>query len=305
MSPLTPILDDFYADHTNHYHLVASDPMLCCTILTISSRYHTLPLPGGHSRGHLIHQRLWDHCQNLLMRIVLGQEKGSKAKTRTLGSIEALLLLTEWQPRALHVPSVADGWDSDAMLTHKDRRDHGGANVANPSRGRWLEDVIIPARRFDRMSSMVLGCAMTLANELGVFDPETQEDTLTDASCEFDRRYSRRRTSIATLLYLYQEHLSSRLGLKSMMPQSISHSIIPGGSLKSTSYENGEWSSFMTASTELTKIVRSITDVLFPSPVITKHLLQSGRYISMIEHFRSLLSNWEARYLKSPCKHTR
>jgi hypothetical protein len=100
--------------------------MLTCIILTISSRYHTIPTIGGQSRGYLIHQRLWDHFQHLLMRLVLGQEKISKAKTRTLGTIEALLLLTEWHPRALYAPPASDGWDSDVLFTAKDRRDEGG-----------------------------------------------------------------------------------------------------------------------------------------------------------------------------------
>lgn len=50
------------------------------------------------------------------MKIMLGQVKPSKAQTRTIGSIEALLLLSEWHPRALHFPTAADGWDCELMI---------------------------------------------------------------------------------------------------------------------------------------------------------------------------------------------
>lgn len=254
--------------------------------------------PGGESRGHLLHQRLWDHCQHILMRILLGQEKSSKAKTRTLGSIEALILLTEWHPRALQVPPVSDGWDSDVILSFPDARDQTGAAVDNPSRDRWLEDVIQPAQRSDRMSRTVLGMAMSLANELGVFDQ--QDDAAPGGNMsEYEARQHHRRRALAKLLFLYQEQLSSRLGCKSLMPESVSHGITSSSTSRMSFAKRGEdWGSFMIAWTELTRMVRSISDVLFPSQAITSQLLRSGRYISIIEHFRLLLSGWEEKHLK-------
>lgn len=297
MSPLSPILDDFYADHANHFDLVTREPLLGCMIMTISSRYHSVSTTVGQSRGYLIHQRLWDHCQHILVRILLGQEKLSKAKTRTLGSIEALILLTEWHPRALQVPPVSDGWDSDMIMTLPDARDQNGAAVDNPTRDRWLEDVIQPAQRSDRMSRTVLGMAMSLANELGVFDQH--EDAVPENSSQYDIRQYHRRRALAKLLFLYQEQLSSRLGCKSLMPESVTHGIMSSSTSNLSFSKHGEdWNAFIIAWTELTKTVRSISDVLFPSQTITSQLLRSGRYISIIEHFRLLLSSWERKHLK-------
>lgn len=260
-------------------------------LLTISSRYHTLPVVGGHSRGYLIHQRLWDHCQSLLTRIVLGLEKSSKAKTRTLGSIEALLLLTEWHPRALHAPPPNDGWDSDVMLTLKDQRDLNGTSVDHPSRNRWLEDVILPARRSDRMSWMVLGCAVSLGSELGLFDDHNDSTWL--GSPGSDAKIRTKRGRLAKLIYVYQEQLSSRLGRRSMMHQSTSHAITFSKIPDMDGSHNGrQWPLFMSAWTGLTKVVRSISDLLFPSASVTNQILRSGRYINMIEHVQSLLSIW-------------
>ncbi|KAK9853251.1 hypothetical protein MYU51_007083 [Penicillium brevicompactum] len=168
MAPLSPVLTDFFASHKNQYYLVTQEPMLCYTILMISSRYHTLPGVGGYSRSFFIHHRLWQHCQHLLLRITLGQEKISKAKTRTIGSIEALLLMSEWHPRALQFPPETDGWDSDFIMTSPDIRDPPSTEDI-PVSSRWREDVVEPTKRFERMSWMVLNSALALAHELGVF----------------------------------------------------------------------------------------------------------------------------------------
>lgn len=299
LAPFSPALDDFYAQHSNHYYLVVREPMLCCVILTISSRYHILPVPGGVSRAYLIHQRFWDHCQHLLTRIMLGQEKGSKAKTRTLGSVEALILLTEWQPLGLHVPPAGDGWDSTALFTVKDARDKSDPDIDCPSRGRWLEDVINPARRFDRMAWMSIGAALSLSNELGVFDNDDPSHILLADLSVYERRKHCRRGELTNILYNYQEQLATRLGRKSMMPQGF----VQGSVLDIGTTHNGDsWAWFMSAWTELTKLGRCISDMLFPSTSITKHLLKTGRYSGMIEQFMNLIRAWKTKFLQEPGK---
>lgn len=301
MSPLSPVLDGFYADHTNHYQLVTREPFLCCMILAISSRYHALPSPGGISRGYMLHQRLWDHCQHLLLRLIMGQEKNSKARIRTLGSIEALLLLVEWHPRSLHVPPVGDGWDSDVLLTVRNDRDESSVNVDGPSRSRWKEDVIKPAKRSDQMSWMVLGCASSLMMEVAL--PSGDEDTTIPDAEGYGKRLQNRRLPLIRLVCLFQEQLSSRLGNRSMMPEGLSHIISPMKSASRTgTHPHDDWEVLMSAWEELTKLERSISHTMFPSCVVTRHLLRSGRYLGMIDHFRPLLSAWEGRFLDPASK---
>lgn len=109
IAPQSPVLTSFYAAPGSHYWLITQEPMLCCVILLISSQFHHPPGIGGKSRGYFIHHRLFQHCQHLILRIMLGQEKLSKAKTRHIGTIEALLLLSEWCPQSLHFPPRT-GW---------------------------------------------------------------------------------------------------------------------------------------------------------------------------------------------------
>jgi hypothetical protein len=299
LSPLSPILTDFYSDHTNHYLLITQEPLLCCVILTISSRYHNLPGVGGVSRGYLIHERLWHHCQHIILRIVLGQEKISKAKTRKPGTIEALLLLTEWNPRSLYFPPPNDGWDSDLLFSAVDKRDEVHHNTEESSRGRWLEDVINPAKRSDRMSWMLVGCALSLAQELGIFD-DRDKDTNKDWSVypPGEERRVEQRHRLRRLLYLYIEQLSSRLGCESIIPQSLSHKLsVVSPSTTSVYRSTDNWLPFMSAWIALTKLVKSVSDMLFHSPSFTNHLLHSGRYINLIEHFQPLLSTWKVNHL--------
>ena len=100
------------------------------TLLTIASRYKQMSGTGGHCRSHAIHEQLWTYLRGMIERCLWGQEAfgggfcGSggpsidesqtsstapwrgmrKGSLRTLGTIESLMILTEWHPRALHFP---------------------------------------------------------------------------------------------------------------------------------------------------------------------------------------------------------
>ena len=303
LSPLSPILSDFYSNHSNHSLLISAEPFLCSTILMISSRYNVLPGVGGASRGYFIHDRLWEHCQRFVMRIMLGQEKASNAKTRTVGSIEALLLISEWHPRALHFPTASDGWDCDLMIGAASDPDDEQTEFSlkgDSASGRWLEDVIEPAKRSDRMSWMLMGCALSLAHELGLFEENGTEKTQeTDIQIPIDY-LALRRIRARKLLYVFIEQLSSRLGCTSMIPQSLNHVLM--AKIPSTSFTRAaeQWQSFMSAWIELTKLIKSVSDMLFPSASFTRQILRSGRYIGLLEHFQPLLNQWRARHL-DPC----
>lgn len=256
----------------------------------LASRHHTLPGLGGASRSYYIHDRFFKHCQSLISRLVFGQEKGFLAKTRTVGSIEALLLLTEWHPRALHFPPEIDGWDSDLLLTALDDSSAPALNGRPPNR--WLEDVIEPARRSDRMSWMLLGCALSLAHELNIFDDGQETETMTrnndtEATLNLDERARTRR-----LLYVFMTQLSLRLGTMSMLPHNLPQ--IVGNR---NTQRHAAWQTFMLAWIELTKLLKSVSDLAFPSKSFTQELFRSGRYVSLLEHFQLLLKQWSDSHL--------
>jgi hypothetical protein len=301
-SPLSPILGEFYAQHENHYSLIALDPFLCTTILMISSRYNILPGVGGASRGYFVHDRLWEQCQRFIMKIMLGQVKPSKAQSRTIGSIEALLLLSEWHPRALHFPTAADGWDCELMIGANNTTEEGSKLLeGDATSNRWLEDVIEPAKRSDRMSWMLMGCALSLAQELGLFEDNATINKDQISYSNFTSEYLViRRIRARKLLYVLLEQLSWRLGCTSMIPQSLNHALMEKIPVDSATGAVEQWQSFMSAWVELTKLARSVSDTIYPSAATTRSLLRTGRYIGLLEHFQPLLVSWRKKYL-DPC----
>lgn len=128
LSPLSPILLDYFSNHENHSALISSEPMLCTTILTISSRYHVLHGEGGMLRSDDIHRKFWLYWKTLFMRVMYGEDSGPNASTRSIGTIESLLLMTEWHPRALHFAPDVDGWEFDMSR---------GSNMSQQSGKGW------------------------------------------------------------------------------------------------------------------------------------------------------------------------
>ncbi|KAK7215724.1 hypothetical protein V2G26_003727 [Clonostachys chloroleuca] len=286
LAPMSPVCHGWDLSHSKHYSLVTQEPLLACTILMISARYHTLPGVGGTTRGVIIHQRLWDHCQHLIMRIIFGQEKKSKAKTRTVGALEALLLIHEWQPNAIHFPPGSDGWDSDLLLSVQDDRDDPYGNQADAPGTRWMADIVEPARMSDKMSWMLLGCAQSLAHELGLYDPNK-----TDIPGSHPLSQRSRGPRLAKLLYIFIEQLSTRLGCTSLAMHT------QGRALPDRSPAAPD-SAFLSAWIELTSLLRTISDVLFPSSLEARQILLGSRYINIIKHFKGQLLSWKAAHLK-------
>ncbi len=175
LSPLTPLIVPDYRAHSKHAALLAEEPMLVITLLTISSRYMELSGPGGVSRPFAIHARLWKYLQGMIGRLIFAQEQfgggfcGAGAPPgnvtnhftrrglRTLGTIESLMILTEWHPRALHFPP---GDDNELVLPDElplfsfDSSPSAFNSSVNPKGGyygRRIESCLEPCWRSDRM----------------------------------------------------------------------------------------------------------------------------------------------------------
>lgn len=281
--------------------------MLCCTIIMISCRFHVLPGAGGTAKGYFLHNRLWKHCEHLILRIMLGQEKGAQTRARSLGSMEALLLITEWHPRSLHFPPETHGWDADLLM--RSVSDHeletgeddtqSADQEASPS-AQWLEEVIEPSRRADRMSWMLLGCVVSLAHELRLYDAGSASDRAAPAA---QGDVQDRKLRLKKLLYVFHTQLALRLGHISLMPTSLLHTINKTARpITVPVSKDQQWHLFMDAQLDLTKLFISISDVFFSSPASTRTLLLNGRYANHIANFQSLLTRWNEDHLQPQCK---
>lgn len=257
--------------------------MLCCTLLTISSRYFILPGAGGVSRSHFIHQRLWQYCELLIRRVMFGQEKHSTAKTRIVGSIESLILISDWHPRSVHFPPDTEGWDGELISPAYDRRNRLHTNGDVPLI-RWREDVFEPARRSERMSWMLLGAATSLAYELGIFDGAGSNDPKLSA------RYNR----AARLLYVYVTQMAVKMGCSSLLPDNMQ---VLQASPEST--QDPQWSACMKLWADLTRLMKTASAMFFQSMPFTKQQLHSGQYVILLQHFSPSLDKWHEQFAAS------
>ena len=130
MAILSPIVYHFYRNHDNHHILIHKDPVLCCTIVALSARHHLLASEGGLSRGYHIHDRLWQHCQSTFHRVIWDEARVTKDQLRYLGTIESMLLATEWHPRSSHLPI------SEAVTDMREAEDVNDETTLSSSKGR-------------------------------------------------------------------------------------------------------------------------------------------------------------------------
>jgi hypothetical protein len=144
---------------------------------------------------------------------------------------------------------------------------------------------------------MLLGSALTFAHGLDLYDDS--KDTSTSAATENSNpHYSAftqlRRCRLKRLLFVYISQLASRIGCP--IPKSPFHTsmspMAPGPDLA----QDRQWHDHMTSWIDLTRLVRTSSEFLFPSKSVTRELLQSGRYTEFLEHFRPLLEQWLDKY---------
>lgn len=354
LSPLTPIVVPDYRDHAFHAKLLKEEPMLVITLLTISARYSQ---PSGSSgigaasRSYLIHEKLWKYLQGMIDRMIFGQEQFgggfcgagqqpgsdvnplSRKGLRTLGTVESLMLLTEWHPRALHFPP---GDDDDELVLPDDPYETGAKadmyrGVGDKRIDSWLE----PCWRSDRMCWMLLGNAMTLAFEIGVFD-ETSEHEFEEANQHLShatvKAYYRRKNHLRDLLIIYVTQTSGRLGLTSMLPKIDRDETLAGGPTPLDMYHerisrikapppqfgmrsDGQRLPLESIATQerhavqdlvldfwqrIAKVMEMGNLKLFSNRRKTRELLKSGRYEEMLKFFQGPLTEWRTCFDRAP-----
>lgn len=318
LAPMTPVVIHNYRPLSMHTSLVIDEPILAVTILTIASRYMQLSGPGATIRAYQIHDVLWNNLRGMVQRLVWGQEQfgggfcgGGAVKThesrtgqitwkgslRTLGTIEALLLLTDWHPRALHFPPGDNEnrlLDADFPLTNDNATPVSGSletredgKVAFSS---WLE----PAWRSDRMSWMLLGAAVTLSFELGVFDKEhynCKDHHGPESECARKQRVRR-------MVLVYVSQTSGRLGFTPMLSFEKwqadpvfekTNRIHRHGSADPTELMQECWMG-------IAGLMYKANEEIFLTKQYTRDLTSNGQYIDAIARFKPMLQDWKANF---------
>ncbi|KAL3459071.1 hypothetical protein BJX64DRAFT_291612 [Aspergillus heterothallicus] len=319
LAPLSPIVIPDFSHPSTHRSLLTDEPVLAVTILTAASRHMKPDGDGAHSRAFYIHDRLWSYLRGMIERLFWGQEKfggngiginkprsfdlaptaakiSHKGNLRSLGTIEALLILTDWHPRNLHFPPGDDEnalLDLDAQSLGRFDRDLDGDVDTAANRGSngapegrvafqtWLE----PAWRSDRMSWMLLSTAQALAFELGVFDQKNDAKMACESLAEQTRKRRLRR-----LILVYITQSSGRLGIPSMLPlpqwaDDIQPTPVTGSKSNEIDKMHDCWLG-------ISKIMYQSNQLLFASNEQTSDLIRSGRYRDQIDRFQPFLREW-------------
>lgn len=138
-------------------------PLLLCAIITISARYHAFHSIGleddEQMRRHIkVHEHLWVYCQRLISKTIWAE-----ASTRSIGTVLAFLLFTEWNPRAIH-------WKWPDYANQDDDKQDSTAEASDWSKSKDDGGLsgMAAIRRSDRMNWMLTGTAVRLAQDMGL-----------------------------------------------------------------------------------------------------------------------------------------
>ncbi|KAK6611478.1 Transcriptional activator ARO80 [Botrytis cinerea] len=346
LSPLTPISPPTFKEPYTHPMLLVEEPILTVTLLTISSRYMEMSGAGGHSRSYAIHEQLWTYLRGMIERCLWGQEAfgggfcGSgaeasltsstapwrglrKGSLRTLGTIESLMILTEWHPRALHFPP-AEATDElmlpvpgkeDTFTTDEEGKHHLPGGVG----GRRIEGWLEPAWRSDRMCWMLLSTAMGLGYELGVFDDidESLADGGEMTRPEYNEEsYRIRAARIKRLVLIYVTQLAGRLGWTNMVPEHLRKTDPAFAPRKRRLSIDGKTPETNTTSVTnfnyipdlelddqiihcwagISNAMRMGNEKIFRSRQYTTKIIQDGSYTDLLKDFQPMLSSWKREF---------
>ncbi|KAK5119040.1 hypothetical protein LTR62_000251 [Meristemomyces frigidus] len=323
LAPLTPVALPNFRPHSEHERLLTQEPMLTITILLIASRHMKLTGPGSVSRPYEIHKRLWSYLQGMINRVVWGQEQfgggycgagstpaGSvpasdmnplaRKGLRTLGTVESLVLLTEWHPRMMHFPP--DEADTELMLPDEPvstpfvaiDEDDTPKGIGGQRMDTWLE----PVWRSDRMCWMLLGMAMSLAFEVGVFDQtDWQRHARTMEGQPLSpgnlQTYDKRRGSVRDLLLVYVTQTSGRLGLTTVLPTNYSKPEDSNVFDRKYLQHASQQETIMHFWLRMAAIIREGNSSIFANKAFTRDLIKNGDYGKAIQHLSAKLIEWK------------
>lgn len=183
-SAFSPVVPEYFRCRSQHATLLEEEPVLTITILMIGSRYRKWTGPAAVARSYIVHDRIWRYLQGMISRLFWSEDlfvseflslRGPRpAYTdtwshgfRTLGTCEALLLLLDWHPRALHFPPPDEDTSSIVIPEPKIPRNSAGtAGYYGPGSGHdWLA-------RSDRLCHSMLSTVLMLATEMGIFSED-------------------------------------------------------------------------------------------------------------------------------------
>lgn len=160
MAPLYSLLHPSIFEPQYLETLVKSESLLLGSIIVIAARYSKVLLDN---RGAIVHNKLSVWVRQRILGVIDGDPL-----LRTISSVEAFLLLSEWPMLPVPTFNEHDTTDDDD---------------APPEEALLLK----PSTRYDAYSWAYMGIAVRLAQELGIHDIASLSQTNTENSWKQNR----------------------------------------------------------------------------------------------------------------------
>lgn len=203
-----------YKNVETHLELM-EQPLLCMAILAISSRFLKLKGHGAYSRGHYIHDAFSAKVTEYVNQINWGQRTVGERNTytntgdwilpvkgiRTLGTVEALLLLCQWNLQHVYLPQFVQGIIVNETQPSGSHVNTQAFEFTVHNTGISSSDTgFDPIQRSNRVTLHLETLAFAIANEAGVFSRFKESDP------------SRvRAQNIRRLIYVFKTQLELRM----------------------------------------------------------------------------------------------
>lgn len=234
---------------------IADMPIFLAAITTLASRYYTadqILTEESMEMWQTIHSNLWSYCQKLISKTVWAE-----ASTRSIGTVFTFLLFSEWNPRAIHQRGHDYANDPDNWgISFGDVQPQMG--------GRINVDGLSAARRSDRMSWLLIGSGIRLAQDLGLMETDPQ---------------------VYLAIHLSEIVLALRMGRRSMLGQFLNDPV-----------PNMQFTPVQQCKLDLLQIMSLAHETLYSSRETTRELLKNGRYLSFLGLFSPHLTSWQRRF---------
>ncbi|GAA5889851.1 hypothetical protein JCM8208_001147 [Rhodotorula glutinis] len=295
MAPLYPILSPriFTAPHLPL--LTSRESLLLASMITISARYSSLP---SAPRARAIHSSVADYIRDELIGLLDGS-----GELRHISSVEALLLLTEWPP--ITDGRSAHGRGTTSRLGKRKRGWGGGADGTDSGDGEESTDSVEDAEallrssaQYDGMSWSFIGCAVRLAQELGIHNTYFFSAGAVRGPVTWQEE-----RCLRTWIYCYNadRHVSVRLGRNTVVQAYMSSSWweqVTSHMSQGVRREgaNEVWAERSLPQGLIAALMGTIQERLYPDKEITRSMLRTGHWESFI---RSLDHELQMMLLKS------
>ncbi|KOS37156.1 hypothetical protein ACN38_g12059 [Penicillium nordicum] len=298
-SAFSPVVPEYFRSHSQHATLIEEEPVLTIAMLMIGSRYRKWTGPAAVARSYIVHDRIWRYLQGMISRLFwsedlfvgefvslkdpfLGPGRGPQPTHmdswshgfRTLGTCEALLLLLDWHPRALHFPPPDE--DTSSIVLPEPKRPRKSASTTGyygPGSGHdWLA-------RSDRLCHSMLSTVLMLATEMGIFceDNSFGQDEIRNDHLKITRDQERFHR-IRCLIWVYATLQPGRPGRRN--PAQCTPTKSPG-------IRNDDATEcWMRVAT----IMQNANDLLFVSPKYTGEIIRNGQYLRIVSGLEPLLN---------------